>query len=329
MNIRRQLTVALGMTALAPLSSLAQQQGKVWHLGVLLGGSASDPLVQAQLAALRKELRKLGLIEDRDIKVEIRWGEGNINLMRTEAESFVSRKLDLIAVSTATALREVQRATSKTPIVFWAVSDPVGNKFVESLVRPGGNTTGFSLFEYDMCGKWLQLLKEAAPNVKRILALMSSNNPNLAGWMRELESAASVLKLEVIQPKLVDAGQIEPAITSFARLENGGLLSLPDPFLSPHRKLIATAALSSRLPSISGLSIFAQEGGLLSYGIDQVDLATRAASYVGKILKGAKPGDLAIQRPTKFELVVNTRTAKALEITVPKTLLFRADDVLA
>ena len=158
---------------------------------------------------------------------------------------------------------------------------------------------------------------------------MNSKNPNLAGWMRELEPTASALRLEVTQSKLADAAQIEPEISAFARKENGGLLSLPDPFLSPHREQLARLAVSFRLPSIFGVSIYAHEGGLMSYGIDQIDLASRAAAYVDKILKGAKPGDLAIQRPTKFELVINARTAKALGLTIPKTLLIRADNVIA
>lgn len=248
--------------------------------------------------------------------------------MRAQAEALVSGKPNVIAVSTATALRETQRAAGNIPIVFWAVSDPVGNKFVRNLARPDGNTTGFSLFEYEMGGKWLQLLKEAAPHLKRALVLMNAANPNLPGWLRAIEPVAPALGLELIRPNVFDAAQTEPAISAFARDANGGLILLPDPFLAPHREVIIKLTAKYRLPMLSGVSSFSDLGGLISYGIDQVDLAKRAVNYVSRILNGEKLGELPVQAPTMFELVINMKTARAFGLRIPQTFLVRADRVI-
>jgi putative tryptophan/tyrosine transport system substrate-binding protein len=325
--LRRHIIFSLGGFLASPSVS-AQQALPLRHVGVLVGGLASDSGAQAQLAALRQGLQQIGWREGRNMEFEHRWGEGKVAVMRTQAETLVSGKPNLIVVSTATALSEVQRVAGNIPIVFWGVSDPVGNKFVQSLARPGGNITGFSLFEYEMGGKWLQLLKEAAPGLKRALVLMSAANPNLPGWLRAIEPTALSLGLTLIRPDVTDAAQIEPAISAFAREANGGLIVLPDPFLSASRELILKLTERYRLPSIYGLRIFAELGGLISYGIDQVDLAKRAAVYVSRILNGEKPGELPVQAPTTFELVINMKTAKALGLRIPQTILVRADLVI-
>lgn len=326
--LRRQFLLSTGALLASPLVR-AQRTDPLRRIGVLVGG-ASGPQQQAQLAALREGLLQLGWMEGRNIQIDHRWGEGNIAVMRTQAEALVSGKPDVLATSTATALREIQRATGKIPIVFWGVSDPVGNKFVQSLARPDGNTTGFSLFQYEMGGKWLQLLKETAPRLKRALVLMNEKNPNLPGWLHAIEPVARSLGLELIRPNVMDAAQIESAISAFSREVDGGLLVLPDPFLTStvHQELILKLTTLYRLPSVYGLSIFAQRGGLISYGIDQVDLARRAASYVSRILNGEKLADLPVQQPTKFELVINLKTAKQLGLKIPQSMLVRADEVI-
>ena len=332
--IRRQILFSLSALLASPLVRaqravpVCRVGVLVCRVGVLVGGRASDPEPQAQLAALRQGLQQLGWMEGRNIEIDPRWGEGKVAVMRTQIEALVSGKPNVIAVSTATALREAQRVAGQIPIVFWGVSDPVGNKFVQSLARPDGNTTGFSLFEYEMGGKWLQLLKEVAPHLKRALVLMNAANPNLPGWLRAIEPIAPALGLALIRPNLKDAAQIEPAISSFAREANGGLIVLPDPFLSASRELIVKLAERYRLPLVSGLGSYTELGGLISYGIDQVDLAKRAATYVSRILNGEKPSELPVQAPTTFELVINMKTAKALGTKIPPSFLVRVDRVI-
>ena len=326
--LRRQFLLTAGAVLVSPLVR-AQRTPPLRRIGVLVGG-ASGPQEQAQLAALRQGLLHLGWLEGRNIQIDNRWGEGNIAVMRTQAEALASGNPDVLATSTATALREMQRAAGQIPIVFWGVSDPVGNKFVQSLARPGNNTTGFSLFQYEMGGKWLQLLKETAPFLKRALVLMNEKNPNLPGWMYAIEPVARSVGLELVRPKVMDAAQIESAISAFSREANGGLLVLPDPFLTStvHQELILKLTTLHRLPSVYGLSIYPQRGGLISYGIDQVDLARRAASYVSRILNGEKVADLPIEQPTKFELVINLKTAKQLGLKIPQAMLVRADELI-
>ena len=326
--LRRQFLLLAGALLASPLVH-AQRPVTMRRVGVLLGG-ASDPQGLAHLAALREGLQQLGWMEGRNIQIEHRWGGGIASVMRTQAEALVSGKPDVIATSTATALRETQRVAVNIPVVFWGVSDPVGNKFVQSLARPGGNTTGFSLFQYDMGGRWLQLLKEAAPHLKRALVLMNAGNPNLPGWLHAIEPVARSLGLALIHPSVMDAAQIEPAISAFAREANGGLLVLPDPFLTSagNQELILKLTTTLRLPSVYGLSVFAQKGGLISYGVDQVDLAKRAAIYVSRILNGEKPADLPVEQPNKFELVINLKTAKQLGLKIPQSILIRADELI-
>lgn len=324
---RREAVLVLLALGFAPLTGSAQKTVAMPRLGVLIG-LANSPRGQEHLTGLREGLQQVGWIEGQNIQIDLRWGDGKAAVMRAQAEALVSGKPDLIAVSTATALREVQRAAGKIPIVFWGASDPVGNKFVQNMAHPEANTTGFSLFEYEMGGKWLQLLKEAAPRLKRILVLMSAVNPNWPGWLRAIEPIAPSLGLELVRPNVTDVAQIELAISAFAREANGGVLVLPDPFLATHQELLSRLITKLRLPSISGVSDYVHSGGLIAYGIDQNDLARRAGIYVSRILKGEKPGDLPVQSPTKFELIINLKTAKALGLKISQSLLLRANEVI-
>jgi putative ABC transport system substrate-binding protein len=325
---RHRREFLLSTCALLSASSLnGQPSAQMRLVGVFLG-TTSDRLGQAYLSALRDTLDRAGWKEGRNIEIDARWGEGDPDRIRAQADSLAARKPDVIAVHTATALREIRRATKEIPIVFWGVSDPLGNKFVSNLARPGGNISGFSLFEYDMGPKWLQLLKEVAPQIRRVLVLMHANNPNLPGWVRAIEPSGPSLSLRVTAPHISDGAQIETTISAFAREPLGSLLVLPDPQLAPLRDTIIRLAADFKLPAIYGLSEFTERGGLMSYSIDQVDLATRAAVYVSRILNREKVGELPIQLPTKFELAINTKTARTLGLELPRTLVVRADRLI-
>jgi putative ABC transport system substrate-binding protein len=328
-SVRRNRRAFL-LVACASLWSPPPRAQRALHTRLVgvLSGNPYDSIGQASLSAFRHGLERAGWKEGRNIEIDHRWGEGDPGRIRAQADELVKRSPDVIAVHTATALREVRRATAAIPIVFWAVSDPLGNKFVSNLSRPGGNVTGFSLFEYDMGPKWLQLLKEAAPRVARVLVLMHSNNPNLPGWLRTLEPSAPLLGIRIAAPKINDGKEIEAMISAFAREPNGGLLVLPDPQLLPYRDVIIKVAATHKLPAIYGVTRFSEHGGLMAYAAEQGDLANRAAMYVARILNGERPGDLPIQQPTKFELAINNRTARALGLKLPRTLLMRADLVI-
>jgi putative ABC transport system substrate-binding protein len=282
----------------------------------------------AWAAALRASLGQHGWIEGRNVVFEFRWGEGQPALMRSHAAELASRNPDVIVVRSATALREAKRAAGEIPIVFVSVSDPVGNGFIQSLARPGANITGFSNLDYEMAGKWLQLLKDVAPGVKRVLVLQSPNNPNWPGWLRAIDSSSTALKLDIVRGSITDLAQIQPAISAFARVPDGGLLVLPDPFLSPQRDLIFTLATEHRLPAVYGGSGYDTGGGLIYYGVDQADFPRLAALYINRILNGEKPANLPVQAPTKFNLIVNLKIARKLGLTVPSSILVQADRVI-
>ena len=291
-------------------------------------GGSDDPQGVAAFAALRESLRQLGWTEGRNLEIRYRWGKGQATLMRTYAEELMRWKPDVIVVRSATALREVRSVAGEIPIVFVSVSDPVANGFVQSLARPGGHITGFSGLEHEMAGKWLQLLKEIAPHLTRVLALQSANNPNWPGWQRAIETYLPTVNLQLTRPTITDGAQIEPVISAFAREPNGGLIVLPDPFLQPYRTLIYNLAAKHRLPAIYGGAGYDSGEGLIYYGVDPVDLSRRSALYVNRILNGEKAGELPVQTPTKFELVVSMRAAKALGLAVPASVLVRADRVV-
>ena len=288
-------------------------------------GGIQDP---TWVAALRDSLKQLGWIDEHNVVIEYRWAEGDASLMRRYAVELVNGKPDVIVVRSATALREAGRAAGEIPIVFVSVSDPVGNGFVQSLARPGRNITGFSNLDYDMAGKWLQLLREVAPLVKRVLVLQSPNNPNWPGWLHAIDSSAEAMSLAVVRGSVTDRAQIEPVISKFAREPNGGLLILPDPFLAPQRDLIVSSAARYRLPAVYGGAGFDNGEGLIYYGADSTDFPRNAALYVDRILKGESPANLPVQAPTKFKLIVNSKVAKALGLTVPASIGLRADKVV-
>jgi len=321
---RRRCFVVWTCALFVPPFVSAQERGKLRRVAVLMGGM-NDP---TWVRGLGESFGQLGWVENRNVVFEYRWGEGEAALMRKHAAELVKWKPDVFVVRSATALREAQRAAGDIPIVFVSVSDPVGNGFVNSLSRPGGNTTGFSNLDYDMAGQWLQLLKEVAPSAKRVLALQSSNNPNWPGWLRAIETSASALKLEVVRGNVTDRVQIEPTISAFAQQPNGGLIVLPDPFLAPEHDAILSLAKRHRLPAVYGGSGFDNGDGLIYYGVDLADLSRLAALYVNRILNGEKAGNLPVQAPTKFRLVVNLKLARTLGLVVPASILMRADRVI-
>jgi putative ABC transport system substrate-binding protein len=320
---RRHFLVILGVLLATPLAS-GQKTAKTRRIAILMGGMPDAIWIEA----LRVSLKQLGWIDQHNIEIAYRWAEGDVSLMRMYAVELANGKPDVIVVRSATALREARRAAGEIPIVFVSVSDPVGNGFVDSLAHPGRNITGFSNLDYDMAGKWLQLLREFAPHVKRVLVLQSPNNPNWPGWQHAIDSFAKAMSLAVVRGSVTDRAQIEPVISKFAREPDGGLLVLPDPFLAPQRDLILSSVTRNRLPAIYGGAGFDNGDGLIYYGVDSTDFPRYAARYVDRILKGESPANLPVQAPTKFKLIVNSSVAKALGLTVPASIVLRADKVV-
>jgi putative tryptophan/tyrosine transport system substrate-binding protein len=323
---RREFIAALGGTAVSwPLAARAQQSAR--RIGVLMPGAAGDSQWQARLAAFRDELQQLGWTDGRNVRIDTRWAS-DVGADRGAAE-LVELRPDVIFAAASLSVAAVQRITHSVPIVFASVIDPVGAGFVASLARPGGNTTGFSAFEYSLSGKWLELLKEIAPSVTRVAVL---RDPALAagiGQFAAIQALAPASFGEELTPINVrDAGEIERAVGAFAREPNGGLIVTGSQWAITHRDLIISLATRYRLPNIYAFRYYPAAGGLASYGPDTIDEHRRAAGYVDRVLKGAKPADLPVQAPTKYELVINLKTAKALGLTVPPSVLVRADEVI-
>jgi putative tryptophan/tyrosine transport system substrate-binding protein len=326
---RREFITLLGGAAAAwPLEARAQRAQRMYHIGVMMPLVESDSETQVRIAALRESLQKLGWTEGHNLRFDYRWAVSDPERARTVAKELVALTPDVILPSTTQMLAAVQAETHSIPIVFVNVSDPIGTGLVASLARPGGNVTGFTNFEYATGGKWLEILKEIAPAVTRVALIANLKNPNTALYMRTIEPAAPGLGLHLSVAGVNDVAEIERAIEASAREEKGGLLVMPDPLPVAHRELIVALAARHRLPVAYPYRYFVTIGGLFSYGIDSTDLYRRAASYVDRILKGANPGDLPIQQPTKFELAINLKTAKALGLTVPLTLQASADEVI-
>ncbi|MEA2793581.1 MAG: hypothetical protein QOI87_961 [Bradyrhizobium sp.] len=329
--MRRRDFIALtgGAAALAPLAALAQQADRMRRIGVLFGSAADDPESQARIAAFAQGLAQLGWADGRNVRIDTRWATTNPDDIRRHAAELVALAPDVILGATGTAtVAPLLQATRIVPIVFVVVIDPVGAGFVASLARPGGNATGFTIFEYGMSGKWLELLKEIAPHVTRAAVLRDPAIASGIGQFGAVQSVAPSLGVELSPVDVHDAGEIERAVTAFARSGNGGLIMTASPLATRHRDLIITLAARHKLPAIYAGRWFVTDGGLLSYGPDYVDQFRRAAGYVDRILKGEKPADLPVQAPTKYETVINLKTAKALGLTVPETLLARADEVI-
>jgi putative tryptophan/tyrosine transport system substrate-binding protein len=324
---RRAFTTLLGGAAAWPLAARAQQAERVRHIGVLTYLAADDAEGQARLAAFAQALKQLGWSEGRNLRIESRWATAD-DIRRHAAElATLAPDVLLAATGTATAAALLQ-ATRTVPIVFAIVIDPVGAGFVASLAKPGGNATGFTVYEYSMSGKWLELLKEIAPRVTRAAVLRDPGVASGIGMFGAVQIVAPSLAVELIPVDVRDAGEIERAVAAFEPGSNGGLIVTPSALGTAHRELIAKVAARHKLPAVYASRHFVTAGGLISYGPDLLDQFRRAAGYVDRILKGEKPADLPVQAPTKYELVINLKTAKALGLEIPSSVLARADEVI-
>jgi putative ABC transport system substrate-binding protein len=326
MKRRDFITLIGGATVAWPLIARAQQPERVRHIGVLLGGGAATG--RPELAAFLQALQLLGWTDGRNLKTEYRSGLGNAADTRKFAQELVALAPDVILVSGAGPLTGLLAATRTIPIVFTSVVDPVGTGVVESMSRPGGNATGFLQFEYSLSGKWLELLKEIAPGVTRAAVLRDQTETDGVGQFAVIQSVASSLGVEVVPVNVRDPDEIGRAVTAFARTGPCGMVVTAGALTLVHRDRIIALAARLRLPAIYHRRLYVDAGGLTSYGFDIVDQFRRAAGYVDRILRGEKPADLPVQAPTKYELVINLKTAKALGLTMPPTLLARADEVI-
>ena len=325
---RREFISAFGGAAAAwPLMARAQQGERVRRIGVLSGAAAGDPGTQLFYSALLQGLQQLGWTDGRNIHIDARYAAGNVTDLRKYASELVALAPDVI-VALGPTVGPLLQATSTVPIIFVIVPDPVGAGFVESLSRPGGNTTGFMQFEYSLCGKWLELLKEIAPSVTRAAVLRDPTDPSGIGQFAVIQSVAPVVGVDVSPINLRDAAEIERAVAAFAQTANGGLIVTATALAAVRRELIIALAAQHRLPAVYFERYFVANGGLISYGPNFVDQFRRAAGYVDRILKGEKPADLPVQAPTKYELAINLKTAKALGLVIPPTVLSRADEVI-
>jgi putative tryptophan/tyrosine transport system substrate-binding protein len=323
---RRAFIAGLGSAAAWPVVARAQQGDRMRRIGVLLP-TDENPEGKRRHSAFVQALADLGWTDGRNMRMDVRWYGDDSNRIRTLAQELVGLQSDIILTGATLATAAVQRETRTIPIVFANVGDPVVDAVVLRLDRPGGNATGFALFEPTLGGKWLELLSEIAPGLKRA-AIMYPDNPAASPYVLSVETAARSLKIAPITAPVHDDVEIETAIIALGREPGSGLVVMPSPFMTTHRAQIISAAARGNVPVVNILPEFAREGGLLSYGPNTVEPFRRAASYVDRILRGEKPGDLPVQFPTKFEMVVNLKTAKALGLTVPQSILLRADEVI-
>jgi putative ABC transport system substrate-binding protein len=326
---RREFITLLGSAAVArPLAARAQQPERMRRIGVLTPLAADDAESMARIAAFLQGLGDLGWAVGRNVRIDYRWSAGDPDRIRKDAMELVALAPDVILATGTPVTSALQQASLSVPIVFAQVPDPVANGFVASLARPGGNTTGFTTYDYAASAKWVEILKEVAPGVRRAAVLRDPTIASGIGQLGAVLAVAPSLGMELSPIGVRNAGEIDRAITAFAREPNGGLIVLASPLSIVQRELIITLAARHRLPAVYGLRFFAIDGGLISYGPDSVEPYRRAAGYVDRILRGEKPADLPVQTPTKYDLVINAKTAKALGLTVPPTLLARADEVI-
>src|SRR3954454_3159017 len=327
---RRQFLRGFGIAAITwPRVARAQQPGRLRVIGMLVAGTADDPEHQARVEAFRQSLQRLGWTDGRNARFDIRWATTSTDALRKHAAELAALAPDVIvSAAGTTTTAPLLEATRDLPIVFVILIDPVGAGFVASLARPGGNATGFLMFEYGLSGKWLELLRQIAPGVTRVAVLRDPTIASGIGQFGAIQSAAPSLGMEASPVNVRDAGEIERDIAAFARSANGGLIVTSSPEASHHRDLIVTLAARYRLPAIYASRYFVTDGGLISYGPDVLDQYRRAAGYVDRILKGEKPADLPVQAPTKYDLLINLKTAKALGLDVPPILLARADELI-
>jgi putative ABC transport system substrate-binding protein len=328
---RREFITLLGSAGAWPLAAQAQQNDRVRRIGVLMG-VADDPEGQTRVAALKQGLQELGWTDGRNIQIEARFGGADTARIRADAAELVALAPDVIVGQTTPVIRVLRQATSSIPIIMAAVNDPVDQGFVSSLAHPGGNitgyVTGFSQFKYGLSGEWLELLKEVAPKVTRAAVIRDPAIASGIGQFGAIQAVAPSLGVEVSPFNVRDAGEIERTITAFSHSSNGGLIVTGSALAVVHRELIIALAARNNLPAVYFERLFVTRGGLVSYGPDLLDQFRRAAGYVDRILRGEKPADLPVQAPTKYELVINLKTAKALGIEVPPTLLATADEVI-
>jgi putative ABC transport system substrate-binding protein len=325
---RREIIAGLASAAAWPVVARAQERQRVRHIGVLMSQAADNPEGQARIAAFLQALQQLGWAEGRNIRIDTRWSPPATNdvQVRNDAAELVALAPDVILASAGRPAAALQQATQTLPIVFAMVADPVGAGIVEGLARPGGNVTGFMQFEYSLSGKWLELLKQIAPGVTRA-AVFRDLTPNGIGQFAVMQAVAPALGVEVVPINLRDAEEIERTVATFARSANGGLIATGGP-TTTHVQLIVALAALHRLPAVYPYRFFVSAGGLISYGPDLIDQHRRAAGYVDRILRGEKPADLPVQAPSNYELVLNLKTAKALGLTVPQSVVLRADEVI-
>ena len=327
MKRREFITLFGGAAASWPLAARAQQGERKRRIGVLAPTAPDDAEAQTRFAALRQGLQRFGWIEGRNLQIDARWGAGDAGAIGRAATELAALAPDVI-VASGSAAAAILQATRTVPIVFVSVPDPVGSGFVESLAQPGGNATGFMMFEYGLSAKWLELLKEIAPGVTRAAVLRDPAIVAGIGQFAVIQSAAPSVGVDVSAINMRDGAEIERAVTAFARRPNGGLILTASALAAIHRDLVVSLAARYKLPAVYITRYFVAGGGLVSYGPDFVDQYRRAAEYVDRILKGEKPADLPVQAPTQYELVINLKTAKALGLDVPETLLARADEVI-
>jgi putative ABC transport system substrate-binding protein len=326
---RRDVLTLLGGAAAWPLAAHAQQPGeRVRRIGVIMNYSDTDPEGQIRFSAFREGLRKLGWVEGSDFRIELRWAAGRADRMQAYATELIGLPADLLVVNSTPLLAVGTQLTRTIPIVFTQVADPIGSGFVNNYARPGGNITGFTDFDPSIAGKWMEVLKEAAPLVERVTVLLNPDQRNHPAFLRVIESAASSLKIQVSAAPVRDRAEIEQALAAVASQTDRGLVVLPSPVNNMLRDSIIQLAARYRLPAIYPYRYYGRDGGLLYYGIDQVDQWPKAAGYVDRILRGEKLSALPVQAPTKYELVINLRTARALGLEIPPTLLARADEVI-
>jgi putative ABC transport system substrate-binding protein len=325
---RREFIAGLGTAAAWPLAARAQQPERIRRIGVLIGVAADDTDAQARLAAFVQALAQLGWTEGRNVRIDSRWGGGDAADLRKYAAELIALAPDVIFATGNAPTAPLLQATRTVPIVFAIVPDPVGAGFVDSLARPGGNATGFIQFEYSLSGKWLELLKEIAPRVTRAAVIRDPAIAAGIGQFTAIQSVAPSIGMEVSAVNARDASEIERAVAAFTRSSNGGMIVTASALTNVHRDLIITLAARNNLPAVYFTRSFVTRGGLISYGPDLVDQFRRAAGYVDRILKGEKPADMPVQAPTKYELAINLKTAKALGLEVSQSLLARADEVI-
>ena len=325
---RREFITLLGGAAAWPLAARAQEGERMRRIGVLMPFAEDNPVGQARLAAFLEGLRQLGWADGRNVRIDSRWGAGDASLTRTYARELVAPGPDVVMAVSSGAVAPLREVTRSVPIVFAVVADAVGAGFVESLVRPGGNVTGFTAYEYAVSGKWLELLKEIVPRVTRVAVLRDSAIAAGPGQFGAMQALAPSLGMELHPVDLHEPGEIERAIGEFAKGSNNGLIVSGSPSATIHRNLIIMLAARHRLPAVYYDRFYVTGGGLISYGADYLDECRRAAGYVDRILKGEKPADLPVQAPTKYELVINLKTARALGLEVPPTLLATAGEVI-